>query len=410
MEEERAREAEILRAKEAEAKALADAAAAAEAEAQAAAEAEAQAAAKAEAKAAAEAQQALTQGESLNQLITQDMVTGIPSLEMPDKLYEGDATNKPLMGYEVDEESSEHGEIPIDNVPFSVKVEADNREGVHAWFKHTHCPILSHITHKEEEKNIYISKMFTFSNHEMVLIFGLLGNIVSFLVFLAPLPTFYSIYKKKSSEGFQSIPYVVALLSALLLLYYGFLKTNALLIITINCIGCVIEVIYLIMFIIYAPKKLKISTLILILVADIGGFGMTMIITFFIVKRAFRVHAVGLICAIFNIAVFAAPLSIMRRVIKTRSVEFMPFSLSLFLTLCATMWFFYGLFDKDNYIMMPNVLGFLFGISQMILYLIYKNAKNKVEANSTEKQEHGFDDDDNKQNFTSMVEMKENIV
>ncbi|XP_050914059.1 bidirectional sugar transporter NEC1 [Lathyrus oleraceus] len=252
--------------------------------------------------------------------------------------------------------------------------------------------------------------MFTFSNHEMVLIFGLLGNIVSFLVFLAPLPTFYSIYKKKSSEGFQSIPYVVALLSALLLLYYGFLKTNALLIITINCIGCVIEVIYLIMFIIYAPKKLKISTLILILVADIGGFGMTMIITFFIVKRAFRVHAVGLICAIFNIAVFAAPLSIMRRVIKTRSVEFMPFSLSLFLTLCATMWFFYGLFDKDNYIMMPNVLGFLFGISQMILYLIYKNAKNKVEANSTEKQEHGFDDDDNKQNFTSMVEMKENIV
>ncbi|KAI5390607.1 DEAD-box ATP-dependent RNA helicase 31 [Lathyrus oleraceus] len=58
MEEERAREAEILRVKEAEVKALADAAAAAEAEAQAAAEAEA------EAKAVAEAQQALTQGES----------------------------------------------------------------------------------------------------------------------------------------------------------------------------------------------------------------------------------------------------------------------------------------------------------------------------------------------------------
>ncbi|CAI8591731.1 unnamed protein product [Vicia faba] len=252
--------------------------------------------------------------------------------------------------------------------------------------------------------------MFTFSDHEMVLIFGLLGNIVSFLVFLAPLPTFYSIYKKKSSEGFQSIPYVVALLSALLLLYYGFLKTNALLIITINCIGCVIELVYLIIFIIYAPKKLKISTLVMILVADIGGFGMTMIITFFVVKRSFRVHAVGLICAIFNIAVFAAPLSIMRKVIKTRSVEFMPFSLSLFLTLCATMWFFYGLFDKDNYIMMPNVLGFLFGISQMILYLIYKNAKNKDEANSTEKQENGIGDDGNKQNYISVVEMKENIV
>ncbi|XP_057436528.1 bidirectional sugar transporter SWEET9-like [Lotus japonicus] len=260
--------------------------------------------------------------------------------------------------------------------------------------------------------------MISISEREMVLIFGLLGNIVSFMVFLAPLPTFYTIYKKKSSEGFQSIPYVVALLSAMLLLYYGFLKTNALLIITINCIGCAIEVSYLMMYIIYAPKKQKISTLLLILMADIGGLGLTMIITMFVVKSAERVHAVGLICAIFNIAVFAAPLSIMRKVIKTRSVEYMPFSLSLFLTLCATMWFFYGLFDKDNYIMMPNVLGFLFGISQMILYIIYKNAKKKVEVEATEQQEWGntekpaqhSNDGNNKLVLPSVVEMKENIV
>jgi solute carrier family 50 protein (sugar transporter) len=58
-------------------------------------------------------------------------------------------------------------------------------------------------------------------------------------------------------------------------------------------------------------NELQISTLVLILIADIGGFGLTMIITFFVVKGTFRVHAVGLICAIFNIAVFAAPLSIM---------------------------------------------------------------------------------------------------
>jgi hypothetical protein len=38
----------------------------------------------------------------------------------------------------------------------------------------------------------------------------------------------------------------------------------------------------------------------------------------------------------------------------------------------------------------------------MILYLIYKNAKNRVEANSN---------DGNKQDFPSMVEMKDdNIV
>ncbi|KAG4954114.1 hypothetical protein JHK87_039708 [Glycine soja] len=34
--------------------------------------------------------------------------------------------------------------------------------------------------------NASISKMVSFSDHELVLIFGLLGNIVSFMVFLAP--------------------------------------------------------------------------------------------------------------------------------------------------------------------------------------------------------------------------------
>ncbi|CAJ1843574.1 unnamed protein product [Sphenostylis stenocarpa] len=257
--------------------------------------------------------------------------------------------------------------------------------------------------------------MVSFSDHELVLIFGLLGNIVSFLVFLAPLPTFYTILKNKTSDGFQSIPYVVALLSALLLLYYGFIKSNAILIVTINCIGCAIEVSYLAIYVIYASKKQKISTLVLILIADVGGFGLTMLITTFAVKGINRVHAVGWICAIFNIAVFAAPLSIMRKVIKTRSVEYMPFSLSLFLTLCATMWFFYGLFDKDDFIMLPNVLGFLFGISQMILYMIYKNSGKNKKTNCTEKQEsegtvntkqHSCDD--HKLDFPSMVEMKEN--
>lgn len=217
---------------------------------------------------------------------------------------------------------------------------------------------------------------------DLAFVFGILGNIVSFMVFLAPMPTFYTIHKKKSSEGYQCIPYVVALFSATLLLYYAFLKKNAVMIVSINGIGIVIELSYITVYLIYAPKKLRISTLRLILLFNVGGQSIVMLFTSFYVKGSDRVSVVGWICAVFNLAVFAAPLSVMRQVIKTRSVEYMPFTLSLFLTLCATSWFFYGFFVKDFYIAVPNVMGFLFGIVQMILYFIYKDVQKNVTVNT----------------------------
>ncbi|KAK4410741.1 Bidirectional sugar transporter SWEET10 [Sesamum angolense] len=43
------------------------------------------------------------------------------------------------------------------------------------------------------------------------------------------------------------------------------------------------------------------------------------------------------------------------------------------------MWFFYGLLLKDFNIAIPNVLGFSFGVLQMVLYLMYRNADKTKE-------------------------------
>ncbi|GER44033.1 bidirectional sugar transporter SWEET12 [Striga asiatica] len=127
-------------------------------------------------------------------------------------------------------------------------------------------------------------------------------------------PTFYQIYKKKSTEEFQSVPYIVGLFSATLWMYYAFLKPDTTLLITINSFGC------------------------------------------------------------------------LRQVIRTKSVEYMPFLLSFFLTLSAVMWFFYGFLRKDYNIAIPNVLGFIFGVLQMVLYAIYKNG----DKNEPKKQQYQF--------------------
>ncbi|KVI06159.1 bidirectional sugar transporter NEC1-like [Cynara cardunculus var. scolymus] len=210
---------------------------------------------------------------------------------------------------------------------------------------------------------------------QLTLAFGLLGNIVSFMVFLAPIPTFYKVYKKKSTEGFQSAPYVVGLFSAMLWIYYALLKSNVLLLITINSVGCFIETLYICFFLFYAPKKARMESLKLIVLLIVVGFGLIVGLTQLFATGVTRGVIVGWICLVFSLCVFVAPLGVLRQVIKTKSVEYMPILLSVALTLSAVMWFFYGLLLGDFNIAIPNVLGFTFGIIQMILYFIYKNKK-----------------------------------
>ncbi|KAL6570331.1 hypothetical protein OROMI_014845 [Orobanche minor] len=214
--------------------------------------------------------------------------------------------------------------------------------------------------------------------NQLAFVFGLLGNVVSFMVFLSPIPTFYKIYKKNSTEGFQSVPYVVGLFSATLWIYYAFLKPDTTLLITINSVGCVVQTAYICFYLFFAPKNARAQTVRLLLLLNVVGLGLIVLLTHFLAKDSHRADIVGWICLVFNLCVFVAPLCVLRQVIQTKSVEYMPFLLSFFLTLSAVMWFFYGLLLRDYNIAIPNVLGFIFGVLQMVLYAIYKKNGKKV--------------------------------
>ncbi|KVH97871.1 bidirectional sugar transporter N3-like [Cynara cardunculus var. scolymus] len=209
-------------------------------------------------------------------------------------------------------------------------------------------------------------------DHPLVFVFGLLGNIISTGVYFAPLPTFIEICKRKSTMGFQSFPYVVSLLSALLWLYYAFIKEgDTFLLISINSLGTFIESLYIIIFLLYATPNTKkqtfkglSATLVFCLVISLG--------TLFTLQGETRVLVVGWVCVGISIAVFAAPLTIVFEVVRTQSVEFMPLPLSCFLTLSAMMWFAYGMSLKDICVTVPNILGFILGVVQMGVYAYYK--------------------------------------
>lgn len=123
-------------------------------------------------------------------------------------------------------------------------------------------------------------------------------------------PTFYRVYRKKSTEGFQSTPYVVTLFSCMLWMYYAFVKSGAELLVTINGVGCVIETVYLAMYLAYAPKSARMLTAKMLLGLNIGLFGVIALVTLLLSRGELRVHVLGWICVAVSLSVFAAPLSI----------------------------------------------------------------------------------------------------
>ncbi|RWR84202.1 bidirectional sugar transporter SWEET1 [Cinnamomum micranthum f. kanehirae] len=205
------------------------------------------------------------------------------------------------------------------------------------------------------------------------LFFGILGNVTGMFLFLAPVITFRRIIKSKSTEDFSGVPYNMTLLNCLLSAWYGlpFVSPHNMLVSTISGTGAALEAVYVAIFLFYAPNKQR---------ANMLGLLMLVLIVFAIVA--------------------------LKLVIQTKSVEFMPFFLSLFVFLCGSSWFIFGLLGHDPFLAVrilsfsllyvlfefsmkqtielyipepkvPNGFGSGLGAIQLILYAIYRDKGNK---------------------------------
>ncbi|VAI92863.1 unnamed protein product [Triticum turgidum subsp. durum] len=212
-------------------------------------------------------------------------------------------------------------------------------------------------------------------------IVGIIGNVISFGLFLSPTPTFWRICKAKDVEEFKPDPYLATLLNCMLWVFYGLpiVHPNSILVVTINGIGLVIEGIYLIIFFIYSTNNKRLKML-----AVLGAEAAFMVAVVVGVLLGAHTHEkrsmiVGILCVIFGSIMYASPLTIMGKVIRTKSVEYMPFFLSLVNFLNGCCWTAYALIKFDLYVTIPNGLGAFFGLIQLILYACYYKSTPKKE-------------------------------
>ncbi|MCO5595665.1 hypothetical protein L7F22_049710 [Adiantum nelumboides] len=176
--------------------------------------------------------------------------------------------------------------------------------------------------------------------------------------------------KRKTTGCFSAQPYLFSLLSSMLWTYYGTLN-HTLLLITISCISSAFYSFYITLYLWFGSKPQREKT----------GWFLFAIVCFFvsmIISTRKLLHgseilmAIGLLCTVVSVFANAAPLSIIRRVVRTKSVQYMPLSLSICLFLNGVTWLAYGLCLQDMFLIITNGVGVSLGMLQLALYTFYR--------------------------------------
>uniref|UniRef100_A0A1D1XSQ8 Bidirectional sugar transporter SWEET n=1 Tax=Anthurium amnicola TaxID=1678845 RepID=A0A1D1XSQ8_9ARAE len=210
---------------------------------------------------------------------------------------------------------------------------------------------------------------------------GIAGNLFAFVLFVSPIPTFRRIVRNRSTESFSGLPYIYTLLNCLICFWYGlpWISHGVILVCTTNSIGAVFQLFYVTIFITFAPnvKKLKMSGL---LVGVVAVFMIIIYVSLELFDPVTRQMFVGYLSVASLISMFASPLFIINLVIRTRSVEFMPFYLSLSTFLMSISFFAYGMLLHDFFVYIPNGIGTMLGVIQISLYAYYSKSHREEDG------------------------------
>ncbi|KAJ4712310.1 Bidirectional sugar transporter SWEET [Melia azedarach] len=209
-------------------------------------------------------------------------------------------------------------------------------------------------------------------------IVGIIGNVISLGLFLSPIPTMVKIAKQKSVGNFKPDPYTATVLNCAMWVFYGLpiVHPDSTLVITINGAGFVIELVYVTIFLIYSNWTKRRKIVIALILEAIFIAVMVFVTLFFFQTTKDRSMIVGLVCVVFNIIMYAAPLTVMKMVIQTKSVKYLPLPLALANLCNGAIWAIYALLRFDPYVLIPNGLGTISGLVQLILYGVFYKTTN----------------------------------
>ena len=204
---------------------------------------------------------------------------------------------------------------------------------------------------------------------------GIIGNILSIIFFLSPILIMVNLIKTGETKTVPSLLFMFTLLNCELWFIYG-VQEDSWEIYICNFLGLLLNTIYLNLFCVYL-KNMKTKILYIVLEYTI----ITVILFYFmyIVKSK---SVTGLLAMIFNIFMYLSPMQKTYEVFKFKTNIYIPLSTILSLIACSALWMTVGILMNNINIIIPNVIGQVIGLFQMILYFYFRDKTTEDNYNT----------------------------
>lgn len=127
-------------------------------------------------------------------------------------------------------------------------------------------------------------------------------------------PTFIQIVKKKSTEEYSPVPYLATLINCLVWVLYGLpmVHPHNTPVLTINGTGIIIEVVFITIFFVYCGRQKQRLVIATVLAGETVFVAVLTVLVFTLQHTTKeRSLSVGIICCVFNVMMYASPLSVM---------------------------------------------------------------------------------------------------
>jgi solute carrier family 50 protein (sugar transporter) len=197
---------------------------------------------------------------------------------------------------------------------------------------------------------------------------GWIASVASIYMYSSPIPTVQRVLRTRSTGQFSDTTYVFTLLNCLLWVAYAQLQGGRLQPLICNALGAALEISYLAVFLRFHTKRdrvLLIGKMLLLLVSCVA----LIVFVQHSEDRDYAAKVTGMCALGVCIVMFGAPLSVMCMVLRTSSVEFMPLGLTLGSFASSGMWSAYSWWVGDAFIGVPNNVGYVLSIAQLVLWV-----------------------------------------